>query len=56
MTSNVIKYREAYGGEVGNKRWLSQFANKNSIFHDQQRNFESHLFNTGRFPSQVILS
>ena len=23
--STIIKYREAYGGEVGNKRWLAQF-------------------------------
>ena len=25
ISSEVIKYREAYGGEVGNKNWLSQF-------------------------------
>ena len=25
MASHVVKYREAYGGEVGNKNWLSQF-------------------------------
>ena len=25
ITSEVIKYREAYGGEVGNKNWLAQF-------------------------------
>ena len=25
ITSHVVKYREAYGGEVGNKNWLSQF-------------------------------
>ena len=25
LASKVIKYREAYGGEVGNKNWLSQF-------------------------------
>ena len=24
---DVIKYREAYGGEVGNKNWLAQFTN-----------------------------
>ena len=25
LASEVIKYREAYGGEVGNKNWLAQF-------------------------------
>ena len=25
ISSEVIKYREPYGGEVGNKNWLSQF-------------------------------
>ena len=25
MNTKVIKYREAYGGEVGNKNWLAQF-------------------------------
>jgi len=25
IASHVVKYREAYGGEVGNKNWLSQF-------------------------------
>ena len=25
MASHVVKYREAYGGEIGNKNWLSQF-------------------------------
>ena len=25
INTNVIKYREAYGGEVGNKVWLRQF-------------------------------
>ena len=25
ISSEVIKYREAYGAEVGNKNWLSQF-------------------------------
>ena len=25
INSEVIKYREAYGGEVGNKNWLAQF-------------------------------
>jgi len=25
IISKVIKYREAYGGEVGNKNWLAQF-------------------------------
>ena len=29
IDTNVIKYREAYGGEVGNKRWLQQFINRN---------------------------
>ena len=29
INSNVIKYREAYGGEVGNIRWLKQFINRN---------------------------
>ena len=29
INTNVIKYREAYGGEVGNKGWLQQFINKN---------------------------
>jgi len=28
--SNVIKYREAYGGEIGNERWLNQFNEKNN--------------------------
>ena len=28
--SAIIKYREAYGGEVGNKRWLQQFIGKNN--------------------------
>ena len=23
----IIKYRESYGGEVGNKSWLNQFIN-----------------------------
>ena len=27
INSEVIKYREAYGGEVGNKNWLAQFTN-----------------------------
>ena len=27
LASEVIKYREAYGGEVGNKNWLAQFTN-----------------------------
>ena len=27
--SEIIKYREAYGGEVGNKSWLNQFINFN---------------------------
>ena len=27
LASKVIKYREAYGGEVGNKNWLAQFTN-----------------------------
>ena len=27
ISSEVIKYREAYGGEVGNKNWLAQFTN-----------------------------
>ena len=26
LASEVIKYREAYGSEVGNKNWLAQFA------------------------------
>ncbi len=25
MASHVVKYRESYGGEIGNKNWLSQF-------------------------------
>jgi len=25
MASHVVKYREAYGGEIGNMKWLSQF-------------------------------
>ena len=25
MASHVVKYREAYGGEIENKNWLSQF-------------------------------
>jgi len=27
--SSIIKYREAYGGEVGNKNWLNQFISYN---------------------------
>ena len=27
INSEVIKYREAYGGEVDNKNWLAQFTN-----------------------------
>ena len=27
--SSIIKYREAYGGEVGNKSWLNQFISYN---------------------------
>ena len=27
LATEVIKYREAYGGEVGNKNWLAQFTN-----------------------------
>ena len=30
INTNVIKYREAYGGEVGNKRWLQQFLYRNN--------------------------
>ena len=30
IRSNVIKYREAYGGEVDNKGWLRQFENRNN--------------------------
>ena len=30
LSTNVIKYREAYGGEVGNLSWLSQFNKFNS--------------------------
>ena len=30
INTNVIKYREAYGGEVSNKRWLQQFINRNN--------------------------
>lgn len=26
--TSIIKYREAYGGEIGNKRWLQQFIGK----------------------------
>ena len=29
LASEVIKYREAYGSEVGNKNWLSQFTHFN---------------------------
>ena len=34
IKTNVIRYREAYGGEVGNKRWLRQFLyrDKNSSY------------------------
>ena len=28
--TEVIKYREAYGGEVGNKGWLQQFLYRNN--------------------------
>ena len=30
INANVIKYREAYGSEVGNKGWLQQFINFNN--------------------------
>ena len=30
INANVIKYREAYGSEVGNKGWLQQFINLNN--------------------------
>ena len=30
INTNVIKYREAYGGEVGNKGWLRQFFNRDN--------------------------
>jgi len=32
--SEIIKYREAYGGEVGGKRWLAQFSGmkKDSLY------------------------
>ncbi len=30
ISANVIKYREAYGSEVGNKGWLRQFINFNN--------------------------
>ena len=30
INTNVIKYREAYGGEVSNKGWLQQFINRNN--------------------------
>jgi len=29
INTNVIKYREAYGGEVSNKGWLRQFESRN---------------------------
>ena len=29
INADVIKYREAYGGEVANKRWLAQFITRN---------------------------
>ena len=29
INTEVIKYREAYGGEVANKRWLAQFMTRN---------------------------
>jgi len=30
INTNVIKYREAYGGEVSNKGWLQQFINRDN--------------------------
>ena len=30
INTNVIKYREAYGGEVGNTGWLQQFYTRNN--------------------------
>ena len=30
INTSIIKYREAYGGEVGNERWLAQFVNRNN--------------------------
>jgi len=30
INTSIIKYREAYGGEVSSERWLSQFVNRNN--------------------------
>ena len=30
INTSIIKYREAYGGEVDNERWLAQFVNRNN--------------------------
>lgn len=30
LSSEIIKYREAYGGQVGNKNWNEQFIGKNA--------------------------
>jgi len=30
IDANVIKYREAYGGEIGHNIWLRQFVNRNN--------------------------
>jgi len=27
---SIIKYREAYGGQISNKKWLAQFINRNN--------------------------
>ena len=34
--SSIIKYREAYGGEIGGEKWLSQFIGmkKDSLYKD----------------------
>ena len=29
ISSTIIKYRESYGGEIGNARWLAQFNHYN---------------------------
>ena len=30
INTSIIKYREAYGGEVSSERWLAQFVNRNN--------------------------
>ena len=41
LKSNVVIYREDYGGEIGSPRWLSQFEGKNSVGKGIEINLEN---------------